>query len=104
MTLTSRRVGVFTSMRTPLGFILRGLILPLALSPAGCSHAPAQDVLGSFFPAWLLCGALGILATVIIRVTLGAAGIEPYVPAPPLTYIVCAIAATLAIWLTWFGQ
>ena len=31
----------------------------LVLVTAGCSAAPAQNIMGSFFPAWLLCAAIG---------------------------------------------
>ena len=40
-----------------------GLLLAAMLS-TGCSRAPSFDVLGSFFPAWLVCLALGLLLTV----------------------------------------
>ena len=33
----------------------------------GCSRAPTFDILGSSFPAWLLCLALGILLTFLAR-------------------------------------
>ena len=34
---------------------------------AGCNHVPSQDILGSFFPSWMLCAAGGILVTVTVR-------------------------------------
>jgi hypothetical protein len=30
---------------------------------ASCGRAPSFDILGSFFPAWLVCLALGLLLT-----------------------------------------
>ena len=33
----------------------------------GCGRAPSFDILGSFFPAWLACLALGLLLTVTAR-------------------------------------
>ncbi len=85
-------------------FKTRGAALLLPLALAACNHAPAQDILGSFFPAWLLCAALGVLATICVRLVLGATGISAYVPVPPVTFILCAAAATLATWLVGFGQ
>ena len=79
-------------------------ILAAPLLVTACSAAQAQDVLGSFFPAWMLCAAIGIVASVACRIVLGAAGIEPYVPAAPLTYIAVAVAMTLLVWLLWFGH
>ena len=40
-----------------------GLLL-LVMLCTSCSRAPSFDILGSFFPAWLLCLALGLLLTV----------------------------------------
>src|ERR1700733_12177038 len=34
---------------------------------AGCSRAPSFNLLGSFFPAWILCGVIGILLAVAVR-------------------------------------
>ena len=79
-------------------------ILAAPLLVTACSAAPAQDVLGSFFPAWMLCAAIGIGASVACRIVLGATGIEPHVPAAPLTYIAVAVAMTLLVWLLWFGH
>ena len=79
-----------------------GLASPFLL--AACSGAPAQNVLGSFFPSWMACALLGIAAAVLCRLLLVAAGVEPYVPAPPLTFIAFAAASALLAWLLWFGH
>jgi len=71
---------------------------------SGCSGSPAQNVLGSFFPAWMLCAALGIVVAVIIRQILCALGVNEHLIAPPLTYLCLAVASTLLIWLVWFGH
>ncbi len=76
----------------------------IALPVAACSYAPTQDLFGSFFPAWMLCAAIGIVAAVIIRQILALAGISDYVVAPLLTYAGLAVSATLLAWLFWFGH
>ena len=76
----------------------------IALAVSGCSHAPTMDLLGSYFPAWMLCTAVGIVAAVIIRQVLAAAGIAEYVVAPLLTYAGLAVFGTLLVWLFWFGH
>ena len=43
------------------GLMLTSLLL------AGCGRAPTFDVVGSFFPAWLVCLAVSILLTVLAR-------------------------------------
>ena len=76
----------------------------IALPVAACSHSPTMDLLGSYFPAWMLCAVIGIVASVIIRQILAVAGINDYVVAPLLTYAGLAVSATLLAWLLWFGH
>ena len=76
----------------------------IALPVAACSSAPTMDLFGSYFPAWMLCAAVGILAAIIIRQTLALAGITDYIVAPLLTYAGLAVSATLLTWLFWFGH
>jgi hypothetical protein len=76
----------------------------VALCLAGCSTSPAQNMFGSFFPAWMLCTAAGIAGTVILRQILSALGVNQYLIAPPLTYLCITVAGTLLVWLLWFGH
>ena len=46
---------------------LRHWFLLTTLSLTGCGRAPSFDILGSFFPAWLLCFVAAILLTVLSR-------------------------------------
>jgi YtcA family len=71
---------------------------------AGCSASPAQDMLGSFFPAWMLCAAAGIVIAIILSQLFGVLGLNRYLLAPPLTYLCIAVAGTLLVWLLWFGH
>ena len=67
----------------------RSLVLvrvAIALAVSGCSYSPTLNLLGSYFPAWMLCATVGIGAAVIIRQILAVAGINDYVVAPLLTY------------------
>jgi len=76
----------------------------IALPVAACNYAPTIELLGSYFPAWMLCTVLGVVAAVIIRHILAVAGINDYVVAPLLTYAALAVSATLLAWLFWFGH
>jgi cation transporter-like permease len=84
-------------------FSLRAGML-VTLFQSGCSMSPSQNILGSFFPSWMLCTAIGIGAAVALRFLFGGIGLEKYVLAPPLTYLSVAVAVTLVVWLIWFGQ
>jgi YtcA family len=63
-------------------------------------HSPTLDLLGSYFPAWMLCAAAGV----IVRQVLSVAGLGDYVVAPLLTYAGLALSATWLIWLLMFGH
>ena len=86
--------------RGPLGLWRVAIALPVA----ACSYSPTMNLLGSYFPAWMLCAVIGIGASVIIRQILAVAGINDYVVAPVLTYAALAVSATLLAWLLWFGH
>jgi len=75
--------------------------LPLALTLCtSCSRAPSFEVLGSFFPAWLVCLALGLVLT--------AAGhwivsrVHVVLAIPILTYPSLTALFTFALWLSFF--
>jgi hypothetical protein len=76
------------------------LILLLPLLGTGCSRAPSFDILGSFFPAWLVCVAVAIPVTVLARWLLLRLGITIYFPV--LVYPSMTALFTFTIWLTFF--
>ena len=72
-----------------------------ALCSAGCSSAPSQNILGSYFPSWMLCALAGIGATIVVRQVLVAAGLDRTLPAPLVVYLALAVAFGFASWLIW---
>jgi YtcA family len=72
-------------------------LAPLLLT--GCERAPAFDILGSFFPAWLVCFAVAILLAVLCRALL-----QPHVEIafPVLVYPSLTAIFTFALWLALF--
>ncbi len=76
----------------------------LSLGLSGCTRAPLQDVLGSFFPSWMLCAAAGAVAASLLRAMTGMLGMQQSVPAPMLTYLSFMVAITFAVWLVFFGH
>jgi hypothetical protein len=75
--------------------------LPLgAFWLAGCERAPSFDILGSFFPAWIVCLALALLLTVAARWLLLRMHIA--IAVPILTYPSLTALFTFALWLVFF--
>ena len=64
------------------------------------TRAPSFDILGSFFPAWLLCLVAGIVLTVATRLLL----LRIHIPLafPVLTYPSLTVLFTLGLWISFF--
>lgn len=68
---------------------------------AGCSNAPSQAILGSYFPSWMICALIGIAATVLVRLLLVAGGLDKALPAPLIVYLALVAGFAFAAWLLW---
>ena len=85
--------------------VMRRLVLlgPCVGGLAGCGAAPSLTVVGSYFPAWLVCGIIGVLAAIVARIVFVATGL---VDTLPLQLYICAaigIIVACLIWLIWVG-
>jgi hypothetical protein len=81
--------------------ILLGCLLLLL---SGCSEAgaPSFEAFGAFFPAWMMCGAVGILGAVVTRVVL----VSTPLAVVPYRLLVCTavgLIAAILFWLPLFG-
>ncbi|HUO35718.1 MAG TPA: YtcA family lipoprotein [Candidatus Acidoferrum sp.] len=74
------------------------LLIPCVL--AGCSRAPSVDILGSFFPAWLLCLCIGILLAALVRWMLS--WFHANLALPVLAYTSLTVLFTFVLWLLLF--
>ena len=63
-------------------------------------RAPSFDILGSFFPAWLVCLAIALLLTIGTRWLLSRVSIV--LSLPILTYPSLTALFTLSLWLAFF--
>jgi hypothetical protein len=78
---------------------VRYWFVPSLLLLIGCGRAPSFDIMGSFFPAWLVCLVIAILLTVLTREVL-----RQYVEIlwPIVVYPSLTAAFTFALWLVLF--
>ena len=67
------------------------------LAVAGCDRAPSFDILGSYLPGWLVCLAVALLLTVLVRFLLLRLKVE--LPAPIVVYPSLLACLTFAQWL-----
>jgi hypothetical protein len=67
------------------------------LAVTGCKRAPSFDILGSYFPGWLVCLTAALVLTVLLRFLLLRLKIE--LPAPIVVYPSLLACLTFAQWL-----
>jgi hypothetical protein len=81
------------------------VFLTMGLALSGCSardHSPTVDILGSYFPAWIICIVLGLALTLITRQILIGLKLNTHLYPAPLVYISMLVCFTLALWLSFF--
>lgn len=73
------------------------LVAPLLSS---CSRAPSVEVLGSFFPAWLVCFLVSVVLTALVRLALLRLRVKAALPM--LGYPSMVALFTFMLWLIFF--
>jgi len=84
----------------PAAFLLPAL---LSLSGCGAAGAPSFDLFGAFFPAWLLCGTVGIAGAVVARVVFVSTGLAHRLPYQLAVCTAIGVITALLVWLVGFG-
>lgn len=79
-----------------------GLVIGSTLMLSGCSHAPAFDIFGSFFPVWLFCIVAGIVLALLSRIVMLRFGTDTDYGPPLLVYPSLIVLFSCAIWLLFF--
>jgi hypothetical protein len=65
---------------------------------------PLIDVAGAFFPAWILCLLIAIVATALLRLLFARTGIELSLGPLLVVYPCLAIAIAFASWVLMFRR
>ena len=88
--------------RTVLKFASVGLgavILWLVAVRLSSHHSPTVDILGSYFPAWMVCILSGLTLTFIAQWIVQVLNLKSYVGPAPLIYSCLMIIFTFATWI-----
>jgi hypothetical protein len=81
-------------------------ILPpalLTIEIAGCRRAPTFNILGSFFPAWLICLFAGIGLSVIAYRIFARFALDKEILWPIVVYPCLALLFASIFWLIFFS-
>lgn len=68
----------------------------------GCQHAPSVDIIGSFFPVWMLCLTIAIILTFVVRHFLLRYKVESEIGPLALFYPSTVVLLTSLLWLIFF--
>jgi Outer membrane protein len=83
------------------GIVLLIWVLIFVVRPV--SHrSPTIDILGSYFPAWMICIVSGLTLTLISRWIIRAYRLEPYASPAPLIYTCLTIIYTFLTWIIFY--
>lgn len=81
------------------------LLLLTAFALGGCARggAPSFYMFGALFPAWLLCGVIGIFGAGIARAAFVGTGLAPLFPYQLFVCTAIGIISAVLVWLVFFG-
>jgi hypothetical protein len=69
---------------------------------SGCGRAPSIDVLGSFFPVWMICLTIAVILACGLRIVLLRYRLESEIGPVALFYPSVVILLTSLLWLIFF--
>jgi hypothetical protein len=77
-------------------------LFALSLLCTGCGRAPSIDIIGSFFPVWMVCLTVGIILAFVVRWLLLRYHLESEVGPVALFYPSVVLLFTCLLWLIFF--
>jgi YtcA family len=78
-------------------------IILIGLCATGCDHAPSFNLLGSYFPAWMVCLPVAILLTIALRFLVQRFRLEDYLRPVFISYFAAWAFFTFSLWLLFFS-
>lgn len=70
---------------------------------SGCRGTPLFNILGSFFPAWMVCLLAGIFLTLLVRWFFHKNDFERHIHPQVIVYPALVTLLTCTIWLLFFS-
>ncbi|WP_051916911.1 MULTISPECIES: YtcA family lipoprotein [unclassified Serratia (in: enterobacteria)] len=83
---------------------LWALLLVSVLSGCTVGEAPSFSLIGSYFPAWMACAFIGIIAAIMARVLFIRVGIDEALPWRLFVYVCLALAVAFLCSLLLFTR
>src|SRR4051812_44890721 len=92
-------------LRTVLKFVAAGIVLLLFFFAAvrvSSHHSLTVDILGSYFPAWMICIVSGLTLTLVAHWIVQVCQLKPYIGPAPLIYSCLMIIFTFTTWILFY--
>lgn len=93
-------------VQNPANHFQRWLVWPVvffATQLTGCRIAPTFNILGSFFPSWLICLVIGIIVAVIVNRLFARFALDKEILWPVIVYPCIVLFFACTIWLIFFS-
>jgi hypothetical protein len=78
------------------------LICAESVTVTSCSHAPSVEIVGSFFPIWMVCLTIAVIMTFFARKVLVRLKLESEVGPVALVYPSMVVSFSCLLWLMFF--
>jgi len=83
-------------------FGLAVVVLCLIAVRVSSHHSLTVDILGSYFPAWMVCILSGLALTFVAHWSIQVLNLKPYVGPAALIYSCLMIIFTFATWILFY--
>ena len=87
-------------LRSIASFSMSGCLIALC----GCQYAPNFSILGSFFPAWLVCLVIGIVLAATTHWLLVHMKLATHIKWTIVVYPCLALFFAFTLWLIFFSE
>jgi hypothetical protein len=78
------------------------LVLAFLAVQLSSHHSPTVDVLGSYFPAWMVCILSGLALTLVAHWIIQLGNLKPSIGPAPVIYSSLMIIFTFATWILFY--
>ena len=92
------KTGILRTTAAGLVLLLIAFVAVQLLS----HHSPTVDILGSYFPAWMVCIVSGLTLTLVAHWIVQICHVKPYLGPAPLIYSCLMIIFTFATWILFY--
>lgn len=77
-------------------------VVPISCSLTGCGRAPSVDIIGSYFPVWMICLTAAVVLAFVFRKVLVRCKLEPHLGPVALFYPCLVVLFSCLLWFAFF--